>query len=827
MRSIRVKLTAITIAAILTSILSVFLTCTATIERENERDSVEVMNLTGISTQAELESYLEGIEQSVNMAANMAADGVDSVILAESGIIGEDPGKAKRTDEQIGSLDKHLASYCSDLQKTFSSIAIHTPGVITYYYCINPEVSENEHGFFYSRVGKTGFFERDPLDARELDPNDTEHTTWYYTPIRRGRPSWVGPYKAHFLNELITYSYLVPIYRSGTLIGVLGLDIPFETLTTMVSEIKIFDTGYAFLLNEKGRVMYHPELEFNSEPVMLDESIREGILKSKSSGEMPLRYMSDGEKWQMSFTTLSNGMKLVVTAPMREVNASRRQLNRIMLINTIMIVVVFSLIMMLVIRYMTRPLQKLTEASQRLASDEYDVELSYSGRDEIGTLTTAFSQMRDKLRLYIEDLNRRINTDALTGVPNMRYFFKLAEEQREEMAVGGKTVSVLFFNLIGMKYYNRQLGFVEGDKLLCEFARILARHYGEQRVSRLGQDHFVALTDSDDVETELEEVFLEIESANGWRGLPVRVGIYPDWQGEVDISNACDRAKYAYDRYRDSTDSGWYYFDDSMLEQIHFNRYIIDHFDRAIDEEWLQVYYQPIIRSSTGIICDEEALSRWMDPERGMLPPGDFIPVLENAGLIYKLDLYVLDHIIEKLQILRSEGIVMLPHSLNLSRADFDACDIVEEVRRRMDDAGLPRELLSVEITESIVGTDFDYMKKQIERFKDLGFLVWMDDFGSGYSALDVLQDIDFDLIKVDMRFMQRFNEGRESRIILTQLLKMTNELGIDTVVEGVETEAQRDFLREAGCTKMQGYYFSRPVPTEECLERCRRNPLI
>ncbi|MBQ1587092.1 MAG: EAL domain-containing protein, partial [Ruminococcus sp.] len=158
-----------------------------------------------------------------------------------------------------------------------------------------------------------------------------------------------------------------------------------------------------------------------------------------------------------------------------------------------------------------------------------------------------------------------------------------------------------------------------------------------------------------------------------------------------------------------------------------------------------------------------------------------------------------------------------------LSRADFNACDIVEEIRKLVDASGMSRDKLNIEVTESVIGSDFEFMKSQIERFRSLGFRVWMDDFGSGYSTLDVLQSIRFDLIKFDMRFMKEFDTSEKSRIMLTELIRMAISLGVDTVCEGVETKEQADFLREIGCTMMQGYYFCRPIPFEKILERYQK----
>ena len=260
---------------------------------------------------------------------------------------------------------------------------------------------------------------------------------------------------------------------------------------------------------------------------------------------------------------------------------------------------------------------------------------------------------------------------------------------------------------------------------------------------------------------------------------------------------------------------------DGTLGLVKFHQqFIIGRLEKAIEQKWIQVYYQPIVRAANGRVCDEEALARWIDPERGFLSPAEFIPMLEDAKLIYKLDLYVVEQVLEKMKRQQAAGLWLVPQSVNLSRSDFDACDMVEEIRRRVDAAGMPHNKVTIEITESIIGSDFDFIKGQIERFRALGFPVWMDDFGSGYSSLDVLQSLQVDLIKFDMRFMQQFNHDEKSRIILTELMKMAVGLGLDTVVEGVEREDQAEFLREIGCSKLQGYYYTKPLPVEEVFAR-------
>ena len=460
-----------------------------------------------------------------------------------------------------------------------------------------------------------------------------------------------------------------------------------------------------------------------------------------------------------------------------------------------------------------------TDTGERLAFVWYTDEGSYTGESD--TQSPALrSVFRSALRE--ESLLQANYYDYLTGLPNMSYFLELVDAGRRAARSEGKTPAVLFIDLNGMKYFNRKYGFAEGDKLLLAVSKILVRQFESNNCSRFGQDHFAVFTDTEGLEDKLNTVIAECAGANEGRTLSIRIGVYSDETEGIDASTACDRAKYACDSLG-SYASGFASFDEHMLIDAENRQYIIDNLDRALAEKWIKVYYQPIIRSANGRVCDEEALSRWIDPVRGLLSPADFIPPLEEAKLIYKLDLYVVEQVLEKMKAQAQAGLYVVPESVNLSRSDFDACDIVEEIRRRVDASGIGRDKLTVEITESVVGRDSAFMKEQVERFQKLGFQVWMDDFGSGYSSLDVLQDIHFDVLKFDMRFMQRFNEREEGRIILTELIRMAIGLGIETVCEGVETAEQVEFLREIGCTKLQGFYFCKAVPLEEIVERNRK----
>ena len=436
-----------------------------------------------------------------------------------------------------------------------------------------------------------------------------------------------------------------------------------------------------------------------------------------------------------------------------------------------------------------------------------------------GTLQESINSLFSRL-LHEQSAIRGASYNYMTGLPNMGYFFELSETGRRRILEAGGRPATLFLDVNGMRHYNRRYGYAEGDKLLCGIAKLLTQHFGADSCGHVGQDGFVVYTEAEGVEEQLETLFAECARLNGGQSRTLRAGIFVEEQAPlVDSGTACDRAKLACHISRGTMLPVIRHFDKKMLAEAAEAQYVAESLDRALEEGWVRVYYQPVVRASTGRVCNEEALARWLDPVRGMILPDSFIPILEKSMLIYKLDLFVLEQVLRNMRQKQAAGLTPVPVSVNLSRADFDACDMVEEIRRRVDGAGISRSMIKIEITESMIGREPTYMKEQIERFHTLGFHVWMDDFGSGYSSLDVLQNIDFDLIKFDLHFMRRFADSEKSRKILAELMKMALSIGVDTLVEGVETQEQADFLNRIGCDKAQGYLYSKPIPMETILD--------
>jgi EAL domain-containing protein (putative c-di-GMP-specific phosphodiesterase class I) len=280
---------------------------------------------------------------------------------------------------------------------------------------------------------------------------------------------------------------------------------------------------------------------------------------------------------------------------------------------------------------------------------------------------------------------------------------------------------------------------------------------------------------------------------------------------DLKTALAMDCAKAACESIKGRNDIVWFIFNDEMFERISLTRYIAHTTTRAVREGWIKTFFQPVVDAKTGELCGYEALCRWQDPERGMLSPGTFIPMLEDAHLIHQVDLCMLERVCSWISSRLVAGEPVVPISINLSRLDFLACDIVKTVIDACDRWCISHELLAVEVTESALSGDDKSLRRDMERFREAGFEVWMDDFGSGYSSLNLLKDYEFDVLKIDMVFLRDMDTNTRARKIVRSVVDMAKNLGLKTLVEGVETTSQRDFMRDIGCNFMQGYLFGRP----------------
>ena len=250
-------------------------------------------------------------------------------------------------------------------------------------------------------------------------------------------------------------------------------------------------------------------------------------------------------------------------------------------------------------------------------------------------------------------------------------------------------------------------------------------------------------------------------------------------------------------------------------------QYYINHFSEALKNGLIMPYFQPIFRSVTKKIVGAESLTRWKNPDDGFFSPVDFIPALESSGRIYELDMEIIRQTCEFYQRLVQRGTPIQFFSVNLSRHDFLNDDLFDRVCDILEEYNVPKEAIKLEITETLMMEDLETFKKIFYKFKNAGFSVWIDDFGSGYSSLNMIQNFNFDVMKFDMLFLKDFT--LKSKQVLSSLITMAKTLGIHTLTEGVETQEQLEFLLSIGCENLQGFYFAKPLSGDELIERIER----
>ncbi|MBO6108480.1 MAG: EAL domain-containing protein [Eubacterium sp.] len=251
-------------------------------------------------------------------------------------------------------------------------------------------------------------------------------------------------------------------------------------------------------------------------------------------------------------------------------------------------------------------------------------------------------------------------------------------------------------------------------------------------------------------------------------------------------------------------------------------QYVVDHIDEAVKKEWIKVYYQPVIRVATGEICGYEALVRWVDPVVGFLSPGDFIETLEQFHLIHLVDNYVIETVCKDYQRLKLRGEPLVPVSINLSRLDFELTEVFDSIEMTRRAYDVPVSYLDIEVTESALTDTDDILKNECDRLRDAGYKLWLDDFGSGYSSLNVLTEYEFDVLKLDLVFLRSYDKNPKTDIMMTYIIEGAANLGLEPLTEGVESEVHYNFLKSVGCVRAQGYYFGKPLPMDETRQESR-----
>lgn len=401
--------------------------------------------------------------------------------------------------------------------------------------------------------------------------------------------------------------------------------------------------------------------------------------------------------------------------------------------------------------------------------------------------------------------------DAATGLLSKEAFFDEAAAYLRHS--GARDVSIVCFDVDHFKLFNDLHGLDCGDELLRYLGRALALRFspdGAQPLARLAADTF-ALCATGIRPERVERILVDISSEcpNGIDAI-VRAGVYRIEDPASPVSIMCDRAVIALRTVKGSYFDRVALYDPGMREALVLEREVVAGIESALREDRIELFLQPKCNIRTGKIVGAEALARWRHPERGIVAPGEFIPLIERNGLVCSLDLRVWEKTAAWIRGLIDEGVQPVPVSVNVSRADIYLVDVAAELHALVERYGIEPSLIEVEITESAYSERPDRIVAAFDELAERGFTVLMDDFGSGYSSLNMLKDINVDVLKIDMRFLDR--DDRRSKDIMESVIRMARWLDLPVIAEGVETREQVNFLLDVGCSYAQGYYYARPM---------------
>lgn len=506
MHSIRAKITTLTLSAIIVVIAVTTIIATLEIKKLGNETSDQILRLMCEEGEKNLDHYFYSIEQSVKTVSSYA-------------------------EEDLAHSDtNNLSSHLDRVEDIFEKTANNTNGILTYYYRIDPEISATDKGFWYVNLDGNGFQKHEVTDITLYDTSDQSQLVWFTVPKATGSSVWLNPY---FTDNLDVYviSYNVPVRKNGKFIGVIGIEIDYNTIIAPIKDVSLYKNGYAFINDAEGNIIYHPRMDISEYTGENKAKVPDGLLSDTTY----IKYSFDGVEKQAVWRPLDNGMRLNVTVPTREINAGWINLvNKLFAISALLLLLFVLLTIRLSIR-ITRPLKKLTEATAQVDKGNYDVELNYNGNDEVGALTNTFNQLISHLKVYIKELNDLAYSDPLTSVHNKGAFdIYIRDIDKNIKDAKAKTeFAIGIFDCNNLKIINDRFGHEKGDLYLQASVCLICTAFPHSPVFRIGGDEFAVILINDDYKrrSELEKAFAEqmaeISSKSDllWKKISMAMGI--------------------------------------------------------------------------------------------------------------------------------------------------------------------------------------------------------------------------------------------------------------------------------------------------------------
>ena len=478
MKSIQTKLVVMILSSILLSSIVIGSVGLVHSSRVVAEDSERIMHLMSQGKAQDINALLSRIEQSVNTLAAYAAEQLDDT-------------------DAFKSDDAYVNDYTKLLLPVAVNAAGNTEGALSVYVRYNPQFTSPTSGFFWSRTRLDGHFqELAPTDFSKYHIGDAEHVSWYYTPIQNGRATWMAPYLNENINvEMI--SYVVPLFVNQEIVGVVGMDIDFGVIRNIVDGVQIYESGFAFLTDGQGHILYHKDVPRNTPLRDISQTLEREFLLGSGKGPL-ISYQWKDEGNLAAFCRLLNGMTLAVTAPESEIGAAKKRLYIQILLSCAAIAAVFLVVTISVARKISRPLKELTVAAQKIAGGDLSISLTCRTKDEVGILTESFKTTVQQLQKYIAYINGLAYRDGLTGVKNKTAYQEAVKRLEEQIRTARPEFAVVVLDLNGLKEVNDTYGHDFGDIMIIDASRLICQSFPHSPVFRIGGDEFVVILEGEE-----------------------------------------------------------------------------------------------------------------------------------------------------------------------------------------------------------------------------------------------------------------------------------------------------------------------------------------
>jgi len=627
-----------------------------------------------------------------------------------------------------------------------------------------------------------------------------------------------------------------PIGVSPARRGYLAITVDLQQLGSHIGKDVIGTAGYLLVTDASGAPLFQSE-RFGAPPQVPANFFT--AASATSHRKHPLLVDFNGQRAFVKAAEVLPDLRLFAVLPEAELLQASSRLATVVAAITLISVVLTGTWLFLALHYLViSPLQRLERRSREIGRGRLDIDNTLDGKDEIGALASALQEMVHNLKRSNEQIRYIAYHDDLTGLPNRAMFQEYLNHVIADARRCDKQFALLFLDIDDFKRVNDTLGHQAGDRLLQEItdrlaqclrradyvARIDTRGEADELLARLGGDEFVILLPdlkdahaASSLATRLITALAEplaIDDHEFYISASIGITLYPSDGKDADelVKNA-DIAMY---HAKEQGKNDYQYYLESMNVLAHERLALENKLRRALENDELRLHYQPQVDVVSGAIVGLEALLRWHHPVEGCIPPGLFMPVAEETGLILAVGEWVINEACRQSSAWLKAGLATPPIAVNLSGLQFGKQDLPGLIHTALARHGLNARQIEVEITESVIMSQPQHAVKELSAIRDQGVSIALDDFGTGYSSFSYLHRFPIDTLKIDRSFIHEIGGKEENAEIVAAIIAMAHILKLRVVAEGIEDVTQYALLSERGCDVMQGFLFSRPLPAEQ-----------